>query len=532
MRSNHGMRNRQRGAVAVIMGIAAVALFAFMGIAVDLAYTYSRKTELQNAADAAALSGAKELNQKLSGLTGTPVGQPCTGTNIGAIKRAICTFDQNNTSNFVGSTFHITVANLRLGSCPNPDDVLPLRFPSCTFVAASSVTTNADASNKSFLEVRTPSQTRNTFFMLVAGTTTTSTLGYSVAGRFVTDVTPIGICGIDPGPPATRKYTYPGGATELVELGYRRGVAYELFSLNPLGSSPSDPWLVNPVDAPPSACQPSHASAAFTAPFVCQGNSGVVAGATSGVSVFGNTGLSDSVVKALNSRFDKYGGAYGSNQCSPTTAPPDTNIKQYCWDPLAADCHTPPSAVSGTTWMAGGKPTQQSVSINASPRTPQYALPPANPNLAFAKYGTLWSYGPAYAADASVPPDVGVPFTPATANSTLMYNTAAGTTFFNNSYPTTPGPGFAQPAPYNQTSGQWFLAPGNPGLRNRRMLNLLIINCAAVSGSGACGKNLPVLGVGRFFMQKMADPTGSKKIEVEFAGLVEPVPTADVKLYR
>src|SRR5437773_3481967 len=218
MRANYGMRNRQRGAVAVIMGIAAVALFAFMGIAVDLAYTYSRKTELQNGADAAALSGAKELNQKLSGLTGTPLGQPCSGTNIGAIKRAICTFDQNNTSNFVGSTFHITIANLRLGSCPNPDDVLPLRLPSCTFVAASSVTTDAAASNKSFLEVRTPNQTRNTFFMLVAGTTTPTTLGYSVAGRFVTDVTPIGICGIDPGPPATKKYTYPGGATELVEL--------------------------------------------------------------------------------------------------------------------------------------------------------------------------------------------------------------------------------------------------------------------------------------------------------------------------
>ena len=45
------------------MGIAAIALFAFMGIAVDLAYTYSRKTELMNAADAASLSGAKELNE-------------------------------------------------------------------------------------------------------------------------------------------------------------------------------------------------------------------------------------------------------------------------------------------------------------------------------------------------------------------------------------------------------------------------------------------------------------------------------------
>jgi hypothetical protein len=314
-----------------------------------------------------------------------------------------------------------------------------------------------------------------------------------------------------------------------VEFGYLRGIAYELFSLNPLGSSPSDPWLVNPVDAPPSACQPSHASANFTAPFVCQGNSGVVAGATWGISVYGNTGLSDSVVKALNSRFDKYTGAYGSNQGDATTAPPDSNIKHYCWDPLDAACHTPPSAVSGTTWMAGGMPTQQSESIKASPKTPQYALPPAaNPNLAFANYGTLWSYGPAYNADASAPPDVGTPFTPAAANSTLMYDTVAGTTFFNNSYPTTGTP----PAPYNQASGQWFQAPGNPGLPNRRVLKLLIIDCAAVTGVSACGKNLPVLGVGRFFMQQMADPTGSKMIQVEFAGLVEPSPIHEIKLYR
>src|SRR5207247_1274975 len=98
-------------------------------------------------------------------------------------------------------------------------------------------------------------------------------------------------------------------------------------------------------------------------------------------------------------------------------------------------------------------------------------------------------------------------FTPATANSTLMYNTATGTTFFNNGYPTTAGAGFpagTQPAPYNQTSGQWFQAPGNTGTRNRRVLNLLIIDCAAVTGTGSCGKNLPVLGVGKFFMQKMA----------------------------
>src|SRR5437867_12256623 len=173
MRANYGMRNRQRGVVAVIMGIAAIAVFAFMGIAVDLAYTYSRKTELQNAADAASLSGAKELNEKAAGVTA-------------AIAKAIATFNQNNTNNLVGETFVITVANLRLGSCPNADDVLPLRIPNCTFVAASSITTDAAAAGKTFLEVSTPTHTRNTFFMRVTGANaTTDTFGYSVAGRFV-----------------------------------------------------------------------------------------------------------------------------------------------------------------------------------------------------------------------------------------------------------------------------------------------------------------------------------------------------------
>src|SRR2546427_8996060 len=180
------MRTRQRGAVAVIMGTAALALFAFMGIGVDLAYTYSRKTELQNAADAAALSGPKKLNLTALGVTA-------------AIADAIATFDNNNTSNLVGETFHITGANLRLGSCPNADDVLPLRSPSCTFVAASSVTTDAAAGGKTFLEVSTPTQTRNTFFMAVTGANlSTDTNGYAVAGRFVNDVTPIGVCAIDP----------------------------------------------------------------------------------------------------------------------------------------------------------------------------------------------------------------------------------------------------------------------------------------------------------------------------------------------
>jgi Flp pilus assembly protein TadG len=545
MRANYGMRNRQRGVAAVIMGIAAIALFGFMGIAVDLAYTYSRKTELQNAADAASLSGAKELNEKAAGVTA-------------AIAKAIATFNQNNTNNLVGSTFVITSANMRLGSCPNPDDRLPLRSPSCTFVAATSVTTDAAAAGKTFLEVSTPTHTKNTFFMAVTGgaNLTTDTYGYAVAGRFVTDVTPIGICAIDPIAPATKKYTYPDGTTtELVEWGYRRGVAYDLFQLNPLGPSPSQPWLVNPVDTFPGSCNNSHGSANFTAPFVCQGNSGIANNATSGLTAYGNSGLSDSVVKALNSRFDVYSGAYGSNQCDPATAPPDTNIKQYCYS--GSGCQTPPTTTPPNDWMESTLavvPSQQTVSMRPPPisvpqkRIPQYLLPSesATPNLAFNHYGALWSYGPAYHADASTPPKAGTEFTPAQANAQLfMYNTGVAwpggsfidTTDCTNHYPCTPGTGFlpsTPAAPYNQTSGKYFQAPAvHPGTRNRRILNLLIVDCANVTGSGGvCNVHIPVLGIGKYFMQKMADPTGSKKIEVEFAGLIQPVPTSEIKLYR
>src|SRR6266540_2988955 len=578
MRTNYGMRSRQRGAVAVIMGIAAIALFAFMGIAVDLAYTYSRKTELMNAADAAALSGAKELNEKLSGVTGAPPGQPCTGTNIGAIARAICTFNDNNTNNLVGSAFVITVANLRLGSCPNADDVLPLRFPNCTFVAASSVTTDAAAAGKTFLEVSTPTHTRNTFFMRVTGANaTTDTFGYAVAGRFVNDVTPIGVCAIDP-VNKTNKYIYdfPAGTSELIEAGFRRGVTYNIFNLNPLAGAVSDPYLLNPVDAPPTACNPSHSSAAFTGPFVCTGSSAIVSGGA--LSVYTNTGYSTGPIEAaLNSRFDSYG---GPSPCDPATAPPDSNVQEYHCSPAGnPDCINAPPAGSPQDWMqplASAFPNRESVEVNPNnanagtgydipgpppPNKPVYRIPPANnaavfmPNetptnntvsttpVTFPQYGALWSYGPAYQADASAPPKAGLPFTPAVANTVALYNQSPPPPYFDLvNYPLLPGTGFpltTPAAPYNQTAGSpYFQQPPThpPGTRNRRILNMVIVDCRNPPGGGgaSCGV-MPIVGVGKFFMQTPAVFTGgptARRLMVEFAGLIDPVPISEIKLYR
>lgn len=53
---------RQRGAVAVVVGIAIFVLVGMIGLALDLGQMFVNKTELQNAADACALAAARELD--------------------------------------------------------------------------------------------------------------------------------------------------------------------------------------------------------------------------------------------------------------------------------------------------------------------------------------------------------------------------------------------------------------------------------------------------------------------------------------
>jgi hypothetical protein len=56
------LKNRQGGAVAIMVGISIVVLVGFLGLVIDLGHLFVAKTELQNAADACALSAARELS--------------------------------------------------------------------------------------------------------------------------------------------------------------------------------------------------------------------------------------------------------------------------------------------------------------------------------------------------------------------------------------------------------------------------------------------------------------------------------------
>ena len=57
------LRRKQSGAVAILVVVGMVAILAMAGLALDSSHAMLNKTRLQNAVDAAALSGAKELDR-------------------------------------------------------------------------------------------------------------------------------------------------------------------------------------------------------------------------------------------------------------------------------------------------------------------------------------------------------------------------------------------------------------------------------------------------------------------------------------
>jgi len=503
-----GIKSRQHGAVAIIVAICLVVLIGMLGLVIDLGHLYVAKTELQNAADAAALSGAKELDRSLAGVT------RARDSAIEAARRN--KYDLNATS------VTLTAANLWVGSCPDDG--------TCTMVPINTVTTNAAAADKTFLKADTGSKTLNTWFIhvLSSALSSTRTYGMAVAGRYVVNITPIGVCAIDPANPTLNN------AGELLEYGFRRGMGYNLLAINDakkgLAGLSQVPLWINPIDVPPNACDPSNSSDVTLRPFICAGESSSI---VDGGSVYINTGVQSSQDRFLNSRFDN-SQSFGNNKCDATNNPPDSNVKQYTAPGTGATTGFPRD---WTEPSANTQPTRQTVRLNsATPGKPAgYPNVPTDVN----DLGALWTFSRAVRYDGAATGNIGTPFAvsdwgPAGGGANL-YKLDSDTTA--NGYPTTAGSDFpvgTQAAPYNQPVGNKYHQPPPthpPGLSGRRVINAAIINCdVAAGGSGSC-RTMPVKAIGRFFMTVEASFPGN--FETEFAGIVNTgqLPR-DVRLYR
>lgn len=169
MRTRTGTLQQQRGATAVLAAIVIVLLVGILGLVIDLGVVYVRKTELQNAADAAALAGARELN-------GTTTGVQNAATQAISIAAL-------NGLDFAATPVAIGNANLAFG--PGPDG------PWADYGSAQGA-----PQNKWFIRVTTDPESRPTWFIRVLdeALSTTSADAMAVAGRTLCEGIPIFSC--------------------------------------------------------------------------------------------------------------------------------------------------------------------------------------------------------------------------------------------------------------------------------------------------------------------------------------------------
>lgn len=323
-----------------MVGVAIFALIGLLGIVMDLGHLYVRKTELQNAADAAALAGVKQLNGQPAGIDA-------------AVAEAIAMAGAN-ASDFGQTAVSIAAAQISFSKV-SPDG---------PWETAATAKADADVARYTFIKVDTngiAQETRATWFMPLVGAASTSTAnGKAVAGAPVCEGLPMFICP----PPA----------------GFVPGSTY-FFADQP--GAPVGPGNIGYFD-PVSPGAPSLISGANDMrDIICAGKTYCIgAGTYSSLtqSAFGT------MARALNTRFDDYGGLPAS--LTPERCRPDTNIMEYRYD---NELKTP----SSTAWMTPD-PDHQSeqdagalIGVHWSALRPPVlpGLPPVNGNYPSAASG-------------------------------------------------------------------------------------------------------------------------------------------------
>ncbi|KAB2314591.1 hypothetical protein F8A87_00360 [Betaproteobacteria bacterium SCN2] len=465
----------ERGQVAIMVAIVIALLIVMVGLVIDLGYLYTRKTELQNAADASALAGAKALDGSTAGINN-------------AVNQAVALAAANSVD-FGGNPVAITDANIRFGNTPDGLDTNSDGSADAPWLTPDQA--RAAPAGLGFVKVDTSGiglSTVQTWFIRIAGSAfeETTTYGMAVAGPYSIDVAPIGVCAINTDPNQ--------------EYGFLRGVGYNLRELNPI--NPGDLLWLHPSATSAAGCLPQQSNADFPLPFICQGR--MAFRAIPGIVVTNTGATAGKGNAALNSRFGYSNHApwkYDRTYCTP-----DTNIKQY---DVSAPLNAPENAdaVNPGWWMVDPYPSQQTLTLNSAGKP----VPP--PTLA--TYGAVGSY---------ITPAETAPSGSTAAPADLL--NGGGVTGQNVAYPDTP---------YAQTSGRFFKAPtpaqgAASATPNRRVLNVVIIDCDAATGPGGVCRALPTLAVGKFFMTREAQLP--QRVDAEFAGIDSGVHSAVIQLYR
>lgn len=278
-------RKDQQGSVMILSTIAMLAVLLAVGLGIDISHFYLAKTELQNAADAAALAAASAINSNQSGIT--------EGT-----RRALVAM---NKYEFNKDSVQFTSGNVVWAA--------DLDGPYLNVTAASASDTVAKTMR--FVKVTTEdSPVGISFASVVLGNnknmSATATAGLSIPLNTFCGFIPVSVLIDDdltkliPG----TVYTIRAGSGSTVSPG-----DYQILAVAGPGGVDVGFGIGAGVDA---CAKPGDT-------YVTDCKPGLTAG---------------KVRTGLNSRFDDYGGS----QLDPTLEPPDTNIKEgITWDDYSAN---------------------------------------------------------------------------------------------------------------------------------------------------------------------------------------------------
>lgn len=467
---------RQRGSYMVLFTLMLMPLILLGGMAIDLSMAFKRRTDLQSAADAAALAAARALD-------GTAAGIDHADLRAAAII---------NTSFFGFIQMSWSSSALRFSDSPDPNG---------TWLSGNAASSGVNAARMRYARVETArlnaeyGQVNTVFSRAIDSAYATLTVNASaVAGRSQVQVTPLAICALDN--QRVGSHTTPDGTLEWIEHGFRRGVNYDLLNLNPVGSSPLH-FQVNPVDFPPATESAANRALDALRPMVCSGTMALPF-LPDNTSVYVRQDFPASLANELNSRFGSVTG------CDPVAAPADTNVKEYTlpafWMELPA----------GTTRIRGSaQPFTDSRLVTIAELSEKLS------STVQGDYGPLWTFSKPLryqAATQGTPASAGAKF-PKSAWSNL-YPIGTATVKTNGT-----APGDNDTMPYDSPLSVFRTAPAGasaPGLKGRRILNIPLLSCPVTGGTAT------VLAVGRFLMTSRASSSGPGAVFAEFGGLATP----------
>ncbi len=280
----------ERGSILATSALGMLAVLLAVGLGVDISRFYLAKTELQNAADAAALAAVSGLNSSAAGITE-------------ATNRAVQTMNNYNFN-------HLAVSFPRA-------NVLFAKNLDGSYMSETAA--QADPKNIRFVRVTTPpSPVAVSFAVTVLGSsknlTATATAGYSVPINVFCNWLPVSVIDYDDPMVPGQTYTIRAGSGNKVSPGN-----YQILAVAGSGGKDVRVGLASGVDL----------CAEAGAVYAVDTKTGVTAGA---------------VRQGINTRFDEY----QTSQVNPQDMPPDSNIKENinyslyrAGTPTQAPSHTP-----------------------------------------------------------------------------------------------------------------------------------------------------------------------------------------------